>query len=97
MLDLKGQFSEISSFFQELAVLAAEPALANFRRDIDVENKSTADFDPVTEADQNTERVVREKIRAQFPEHGIIGEEFGAENADTDYVWVIQPIDGTRA
>ncbi|MEL6817992.1 MAG: histidinol-phosphatase [Pseudomonadota bacterium] len=97
MLDLKGQFSEISSFFQELAVLAAEPALANFRRDIDVENKSTADFDPVTEADQNTERVVREKIRAQFPEHGIIGEEFGAENADSDYMWVIDPIDGTRA
>ena len=97
MLDSDEKISKISLFFEELAASVAEPALINFRRDIDVENKSAADFDPVTEADQNTERAVREKIRTHFPEHGIIGEEFGAENADSDYVWVIDPIDGTRA
>ncbi|MEO1748497.1 MAG: histidinol-phosphatase [Pseudomonadota bacterium] len=96
-LDPDGHIPEISVFFQELAQLAAAPSLAHFRSGVGVENKNTDDFDPVTEADRNTESVIREKIRAKFPEHGIIGEEFGSENLDCDYVWVIDPIDGTRA
>jgi len=90
-------FLQIGSFFQELAALAAKPALSRFRTGISVQNKSSADFDPVTKADQNTERVIRDEIRQRFPEHGIVGEEYGTENEDADYVWVIDPIDGTRA
>ncbi|MEO0545119.1 MAG: histidinol-phosphatase [Pseudomonadota bacterium] len=89
--------SEIHVFFQKLAAVAAPPALSQFRSQIGVENKSATDFDPVTEADQNTERVIRDHIRAHFPDHGILGEEYGIEKADAEYVWVIDPIDGTRA
>ena len=55
-----------------------------------------ADQSLVTEADREAERAMRETIRSAFPEHGIIGEEFGEENATADYVWVLDPIDGTK-
>jgi histidinol phosphatase-like enzyme (inositol monophosphatase family) len=54
-------------------------------------------FDPVTEADRAAELVIRDRIRAVFPEHGIHGEEFDDHNAGAEFVWVIDPIDGTRA
>jgi myo-inositol-1(or 4)-monophosphatase len=54
-------------------------------------------FDPVTEADRAAEVAMRQLIKRSFPTHGIIGEEFGAEREDADYVWVLDPIDGTRA
>jgi len=54
-------------------------------------------FDPVTEADRAAERKLREMILAAYPDHGIIGEEYGAHNADAAHCWVIDPIDGTRA
>ncbi len=56
-----------------------------------------ADQTPVTYADRKAEEVMRELIRKEFPGHGIIGEEFGAENAAAEYTWVLDPIDGTRA
>ncbi|MFP3921903.1 MAG: histidinol-phosphatase, partial [Dichotomicrobium sp.] len=54
-------------------------------------------FDPVTEADRRAERKLRDLIGATYPDHGIVGEEFGAHNPDADHCWVIDPIDGTRA
>ncbi|MEM9880847.1 MAG: histidinol-phosphatase [Pseudomonadota bacterium] len=84
-------------FLQELAAAAAEPALMRFRQNGHVENKSSLDFDPVTEADRNAELAIRALIKARFPTHGIVGEEFGVEQGDAEFVWVIDPIDGTRA
>lgn len=60
-------------------------------------HKGGSDFDPVTEADSEAERVMRVLIKERFPDHGIVGEEFGNENETAEYCWVLDPIDGTRA
>ncbi|EED94515.1 inositol monophosphatase, partial [Thalassiosira pseudonana CCMP1335] len=52
---------------------------------------------PVTLADRAAERVMRDLIEKEFPEHGIYGEEFGVVREDADWVWVLDPIDGTRS
>ena len=51
----------------------------------------------MTEADRAAEKAIREIIAERYPEHGILGEEHGDVGLDRDYVWVIDPIDGTRA
>ena len=51
----------------------------------------------MTAADRAAEQTMRTLIRKQFPDHGIIGEEFGAEHTDAEYVWVLDPIDGTKS
>lgn len=61
-----------------------------------IENKAASGFDPVTEADRAVEQKIREGLEALFPNHAIIGEEFGA-SGDNDIAWIIDPIDGTRA
>ncbi len=66
-----------------------------FRSGIAVETK--ADASPVTVADREAERAMRALIEAAYPDHGIIGEEHGAVRTDAAYVWVIDPIDGTRS
>jgi len=66
-----------------------------FRKDFAIEEKS--DKSPVTIADRNAEEILRGKIRKDFPSHGIIGEEFGEENSAAEWVWTIDPIDGTRS
>ncbi len=55
------------------------------------------DKSPVTLADRAVEAALRETLEKEFPDHGIIGEEFGSVRAEADYVWVLDPIDGTRA
>lgn len=54
-------------------------------------------FDPVTEADRSVERLLRDEIESRFPDHGIVGEEFGVRIGSSSYSWIIDPIDGTRA
>ena len=89
---------EISvDFFRRIAAAAAAETLPRFRRFGDVANKLEGGFDPVTEADREAEKAVRALIRAEYPGQGILGEEFGSENASSDHVWVIDPIDGTRS
>lgn len=66
-----------------------------FRKNAAVEKKP--DLSPVTLADKNAELILREKIAGDFPSHGIIGEEYGEENGDAEWVWTIDPIDGTRS
>ena len=65
------------------------------RHDVVVETKS--DESPVTAADRGAEQLLRSLINARFPGHGIIGEEYGSENADAEWVWVLDPIDGTKS
>jgi len=54
-----------------------------------------SDASPVTELDRAVERALRERIADAFPEHGVIGEEYGPERPDAEHVWVLDPIDGT--
>jgi histidinol phosphatase-like enzyme (inositol monophosphatase family) len=84
------------SFAVELAEAAAEiirPLFGDPSLRIDTKSDAT----PVTEADRNAEIRIREMIRARYPDHGIQGEEFEDENNDAEYVWVIDPIDGTKS
>ncbi|MGH6860223.1 MAG: histidinol-phosphatase [Phyllobacterium sp.] len=84
-------------FLKQLAAVAAEQTLPRFRTISSVDNKYQTGFDPVTEADREAELAIRRLINATFPDHGILGEEFGGENLEQPHVWVIDPIDGTRA
>ena len=83
------------AFFDAIAEAAAAETLPRFRMPASVDNKHDAGFDPVTEADREAERVIRRVIAEHYPDHGILGEEHGNVGLDRDYVWVIDPIDGT--
>ncbi len=88
----------IPDFLDDLARLSGEAILPFFRAQTHVSDKrSEGAFDPVTEADRAAELLIRNRIRSAFPDHGIHGEEFDDHNTDAEYVWVIDPIDGTRA
>jgi histidinol-phosphatase len=88
---------DFSAFVDELADVAGETILPFFRTALSIENKGKVGFDPVTAADHAAETAMRTLIRRTFPEHGIVGEEFGEERADAEYVWVLDPIDGTKS
>src|SRR5438067_2432850 len=82
----------------ELATLSGRAILPFFRSAMMAEDKSQGGiFDPVTEADRAAEVAMRQMIRRTFPAHGVIGEEFGEENAAAEYVWALDPIDGTKS
>lgn len=85
---------EFIAFANRLADAAGDLARTFFRRDLAVEFKALKS--PVTEADQAVERRLREMIADAYPDHGVIGEEQAPVNADAEFVWVIDPIDGTR-
>ncbi len=84
-------------FFDALADAAKGETLPRFRTGISVVNKAAGGFDPVTEGDRAAETAIRALIEARFPEHGILGEEHENIGLDREHVWVIDPIDGTRA
>lgn len=89
------KISQLTEFANHLADLSAPIARKYFRTpngEIVKEDKS-----PVTLADREIEEVLRAEIAKKFPEHGIIGEEFGNTNQDYDYQWIIDPIDGTSS
>src|SRR5215467_1480103 len=89
---------DLTAFLDRLATASGDVILPYFRTSLSVEDKSRGGgFDPVTAADRAAENAMRTLIRATFPEHGIIGEEFGSERADAEYVWVLDPIDGTKS
>ena len=67
----------------------------HFRQPLAIDDKP--DLSPVTIADREAEAAMRRLIAARFPDHGIIGEEFGREQEDAEFVWVLDPIDGTKS
>ena len=83
----------------ELALALADAAGAvirpYFRQRVEVIDK--ADASPVTIADRDSEAAMRRLIAERFPEHGIFGEEHGNERVDAEFVWVLDPIDGTKS
>lgn len=84
-------------FINILADAAAKQTLPRFRTNNKIDNKLTNDFDPVTEADRQAEKAIRDLIAQRYPAHNILGEEYGETNQNSDYTWVIDPIDGTRS
>ena len=54
-------------------------------------------YDPVTTSDKAFEKFIRQKIKKKFPDHQVIGEEFGHKKSDSNFTWIIDPIDGTRS
>ena len=77
---------------------AREVTLRYFRQPVDVANKADgAAFDPVTIADRESESIIREVLARDFPEIGFYGEEHAPEFGDSGLLWVVDPIDGTRA
>ena len=89
---------DFTAFIERLASASGDTILPFFRTSLGIDNKNAGrDLDPVTEADRGAEAVMRRMIKESFPQHGIIGEEFGTERPDAEYVWVLDPIDGTKS
>jgi len=88
----------LDAFLIDLNRAAAEVILPLFRADHGLENKAgPGAFDPVTLADKNAESAIRKLIAEHYPDHGVIGEEWGEDRPDAEFVWVLDPVDGTRA
>lgn len=83
-------------FIVELAHKSGE-FIRPFYGQADLKVDLKADKSPVTAADRGAERLMRELIGWKFPAHGIVGEEYGSEREDADFVWVLDPIDGTKS
>ena len=79
----------------EAASAAADVIRRYYQRNLKITIK--ADKSPVTEADVETEKIIRSIVSARFPDHGFYGEETGTSAMDADYVWIVDPIDGTKA
>jgi histidinol phosphatase-like enzyme (inositol monophosphatase family) len=93
-----GRLSELEAFVIELNRAAAAHILPLFRADHGLRDKGGAKgFDPVTEADVGAEKIIRSLIAGRYPQHGVIGEELGEDRPDAEFVWVLDPVDGTRA
>jgi myo-inositol-1(or 4)-monophosphatase len=89
---------DFAAFVERLAQVSGEVILPFFRSAIRAEDKSPGGvFDPVTEADRGAETAMRRLIGQTFPAHGVIGEEYGRDHPEAEYVWVLDPIDGTKS
>ncbi|WP_369930208.1 histidinol-phosphatase [Xanthomonas sp. NCPPB 2632] len=86
---------EFEAFATGIADNARALSLPRFRRPVDVTLKG--DMSPVTAVDRGVESMLRERIEHAWPTHGLLGEEYGATRTDAEFVWSIDPIDGTRS
>jgi histidinol phosphatase-like enzyme (inositol monophosphatase family) len=92
------RLTELDAFLVELNRASSAAILPLFRAEHGLKDKGEAGrFDPVTLADKGAEAAIRGLIQARYPDHGVIGEEAGDDRPDAEFVWVIDPIDGTRA
>lgn len=86
---------EMLGFAEDIATQVRSIALDWFRKPLTIDTK--ADESPVTIADRSVEQAIRQAIAQRFPEHGILGEEYGLSHSEAEFVWSIDPIDGTRS
>jgi myo-inositol-1(or 4)-monophosphatase len=92
------ELETFARFADRLADAARAQTLERWRTGCAAEGKvGAADFDPVTEADRGAERAMRALVEAEFPDHGISGEEFEDRPARGRWVWSLDPVDGTRS
>jgi len=91
---------ELLTFTKNILLPKANSILSQTYRDYcqgqDIEIVTKADQSPATQADRMTESALRELISENYPLHGIHGEEFGGHNLDSDWIWVLDPLDGTK-
>jgi len=89
---------DFAAFVDRLADISGDAIRPFFRTALSADDKNPGGaFDPVTAADRAAEQAMRAIIRETFPDHGVIGEEFGADRPESDHVWVLDPIDGTKS
>jgi len=96
----EAELSAFTALTHRICDVSGEVILRYFRNPVDVVDKADKGpgvYSPVTKADQSSEKIIRQLINETFPEHGIKGEEYGDENLDAEYLWVLDPIDGTKA
>ena len=91
---MNNSLQEYLNFANKLADAAGITSMEYFRTSLSIDNKS--DESPVTIADKNTELKIRSMIEKKYPNHGILGEEFDSVNPNAEFIWVIDPIDGTN-
>lgn len=91
----KSELKEYLDFASQLAVLGGEITLKHFRSPLVVDFK--LDGSPVTHVDREVENFMVAQIKAKYPDHGVLGEEFGETNVNAPFRWIIDPIDGTQA
>ena len=88
----------LDGFLLDLNRAAADVILPLFRADHGLDDKNPdGAFDPVTAADKGAEAAIRALISQHYPQHGVIGEEYGEDRPEAEFVWVLDPVDGTRA
>jgi histidinol phosphatase-like enzyme (inositol monophosphatase family) len=92
------RLAELEAFLIELNRASAAHILPLFRAAHGLRDKGgLGAYDPVTEADEGAEKIIRALIAEHYPEHGVIGEELGSDRPESEFVWVLDPVDGTRA
>lgn len=89
------QKEAFKKFISFLCEESAKEILPHYGPDVAIERKS--DATPVTLADRNAEKRIRELLAEHYPDHGVIGEEYGREREEADFVWVLDPVDGTKS
>lgn len=91
------EIHELTGFALQLAQAAAQEILPHFRENAPIDIKAAETWDPVTEGDRAGERAIRHLIEKTYPNHGIIGEEYGNKSGSSGLTWILDPVDGTRA
>ena len=92
------EIDDYLAFAHDVLADAGTIAARHFRASTPADNKRGAGgYDPVTEADRGVEARVRQRIADRFPDHGIVGEEYGVTTGSSGWSWIVDPIDGTRA
>ncbi len=90
--------ADLMAFAGRLADAAGAEILPYFRAEVEVHNKARGScYDPVTLADRTAEQAIRALIHETYPDHGVLGEEFGFEQGPSGLTWVVDPIDGTKS
>jgi inositol-phosphate phosphatase/L-galactose 1-phosphate phosphatase/histidinol-phosphatase len=87
--------TEFLALAERLAEASGKIVRRYFRTGVEIITK--ADASPVTIADRETETALRQMVKLAYPDHGLLGEEFPAERADAEFVWIFDPIDGTKS
>jgi len=92
------KYTIYANFLNKLAIELTSFYYSKLNKTFKVSNKLKGKgYDPVTTSDRAFEKFIRSKIKKKFPDHQIIGEEFGKKKSKSDFTWVIDPIDGTRS
>jgi histidinol-phosphatase len=90
-----GEIRELLDFATELALEAGDHTLKYFGGLVEAESKG--DGTPVTIADREAEQLIRARVEAKYPDHAVLGEEYGESNAGARVRWILDPIDGTKS